>query len=298
VQCLAYSPDGRLLASAGSDHVVLLWEVATGRETAVLEGLGQTMYCLAFSPDGKLLAAGGLDETVCLWDIPDGRLRGELPGHWPVTMALSFSSDGKTLAAGVGDRFQGSASGEVKLWDVATGTWKADLLGPIERTVGWPQGSVWSLAYSPDGQLLAVGTGTGHLTLWDVAGEGALAYFEQGAGVRALAFSPDGWLLAAAGQYTVRLWDLATGAERGEIQGHRGWVWSLAFAPDGRTLATGSMDRTTRLWDVATGRPRAAYDWKIGKVHAVAFARDGMTAAAAGDAGVFVWDLDEPASLW
>jgi WD40 repeat protein len=282
-----------LLASAGSDRTVRLWDVVTGEEVRVLEGSEETIYALAFSPDGALLATGGLEEIVRIWDVAMGEKRARLPGHWPATNGVSFSRDGKTLAAGVGDRYAGSITGEVKLWDVATEEWKADLIGTIQRTEGWPQGSVWSLSYAPDGQLLAVGTGAQNIVLWDVSAEKVRSTFQQGTGVRALAFSPDSWTVASAAGYAVKLWDLTTGAERAEIHGHHGWIWSVAFSPDGHILVTGSSDRTTRLWEVPSGRQRAAYDWHAGKIHSVAFALDGMTAAAGAENGtVLIWDIE------
>jgi WD40 repeat protein len=231
--------------------------------------------------------------VVGVWNVETGEEQFTLPGHWPVTNALAFSCDGKTLAAGVGDRLEGSETGEVKLWDVDSADWKADLLGSIERAEGWPQGSVWSLAFSPDGRLLAVGTGVQNIVLWDVAADRVRTILRQGSGVRSLAFSPDGWRLASAAGYDVRVWNLAKGGDPFEIQGHRGVVWSVAFSPDGRMLTTGSSDRTTRLWDVETGRQLAAYDWHAGKTHSVAFAPDGMSVAAGAERGaVVLWDVE------
>jgi WD40 repeat protein len=300
VQCVAFAPTQPLLASAGIDRTVRLWDTTNQTELAVLEGCSDAIYSLAFSPEGAFLAAGGLDEVVHVWEVAHGAKRLALPGHWPgTTTALAFSTDGGVLAAGVGHRLEGSQRGEVKLWQVMGGNCFANLLGDIERAEGWPQGAVWSLAYSPDGQSLAIGTGAQNIILWDLAGKSKKAFLPQGAGVRSLAFAPDGWSLAAASGYGAKVLDLATCAEPLELLGHRGVVWSVAFSPDGRTLATGSSDQTTRLWDAASGRELASYNWQAGKVHAVAFARDGMTAAAACESGdVVLWDVDAPPGSW
>lgn len=295
VQCVAFSPAEPILVSAGMDRQIRTWDVTAARAMGSLSGGRDAIYSLAISPDGKQLATGGLEEEVRVRDLASGTERLVLPGHFPGVTGLAFSPDGGILAAGIGDRVSGSENGEVKLWNAKTGAWQEDVLRTILHEQGWPQGAAWSLAYAPEGHLLAIGTGVQHVLMWDVREERLRAILRQGtgSGVRSLAFSPDGWSLAAASGYVVKTWDLATCAERLEIQGHRGWIWSVVFSPDGRTLATGSSDQTTRLWDASTGRELASYNWQAGKVHSVAFASDGMTAAAGCESGaVVMWDVD------
>jgi WD40 repeat protein len=293
VQCVAFSPAEPILISAGNDRQIRAWDIATACEVRAFLGGSEQLYSLAVSPDGKAVATGGIDEEVRLLDIASGEEHWVAPGHFPAVTALAFSPDGKTLAVGVGDRFSGSTRGEVKLWDVRTGKWKADILSHIEHLEGWPQGTVWSLAYSPDGKLLAIGTGAQNVVLWNVQVERVCGYLRQGTGVRALAFADDGLFIGTACGYVAKIWDLATRSERFELRGHGGWIWSLAFSPDGRILATGSKDQTTRLWNVADGCLLSSYNWQAGKVNSVAFAADGMTAAAGCESGaVVMWDVD------
>src|SRR5262249_539778 len=295
VQRVAYLAAEPTLISTGSDRQIRFWDIATAKEVRSFVGSSEAIYALAVSPDGNSLATGGLEGEVRVWDLASGQERFTLPGHSPCVTDLSFSPNSKTLTAGIGHRVDGSQGGGVKLWDAQTGDWQADVLATIQREQAWPQGGVWSLAFAPDGGLLGVGTGVEHVLLWDVAQERLRAILHQASdsGVRSLAFAPDGWSLAAASGYGAKVWDLMTCTERLEILGHRGLIGSIAFSPDGRTLATGSSDQTTRLWDAATGRELASYDWQAGKVHSVAFAPDGMTAAAGCESGaVVMWDVD------
>ena len=113
------------------------------------------------------------------------------------------------------------------------------------------------------------------------------------AGPRSLVLSPNGQTLASSWGRIVELWDVAEFRLRVTLPEHDDEVSSLAFAPDGRTLASASRDGSVRLWDADDGRQRARYDWEIGAMHCVAFAPDGMTMAAGGDSGLVVWDVDE-----
>src|SRR5262249_48585534 len=163
----------------------------------------------------------------------------------------------------------------------------AVILGGHEEEIGY-------LAFSADGTLLASGSADCTTRVWDaVTGEERFRWKQRG-WIRGLKFAPDGRALAAGAGRTVKVWDLTTGKERTTLaKGHRETIFTLAYSPDGRFLATGSKDGSVRFWDLTTGRDRA-FRWKIGEVHALAFAPDGMTAAADGGGGdIVVWDVDE-----
>jgi WD40 repeat protein len=278
VRAVAFSPDGKMVASGSDDGTVRLWDAATGTERRALKGHSDWVWAVAFSPDGKMVASGSGDETVRLWDAATSTERRALKGHSDSVWAVAFSPDGKMVASGSGDK-------TVRLWDAATGTERRALKGHS----GW----VWAVAFSPDGKMVASGSGDKTVRLWDAAtGTERRALKGHSGWVWAVAFSPDGKMVASgSGDGTVRLWDAATGTERRALKGHSGWVRAVAFSPDGKMVASGSDDGTVRLWDAATGTERRALKGHSGWVWAVAFSPDGkMVASGSGDKTVRLWD--------
>jgi RNA polymerase sigma factor (sigma-70 family) len=217
-RCVAFSPDGKLLATATADQkaVIKLWDLATGRELRRLHGHRAAIYHLAFSPDGKTLASCGMGipiglmidgeeievNTMRLWDVASGKLRYQFGDPHEYVFTGVFSPDGKTFISG-GDPRRETDPAPIRLWETATGKERTHLTHHRDR--------VWSLALSPGGRVLASGGSDG----------------------------------------TARLWDLNGGKELCRLEGHRGWVTAVAFGQGGRTLVTGSWDTTALVWDVA-----------------------------------------------
>jgi WD40 repeat protein len=299
VRCVAYSPDGQLLASGGADHTVRLWEWATGKQVASLKGHDGYVTAVAFSPDGKTLASGSghpLGETnyVRFWEVPRGKALAPLAWrdgdlisclcYHPTEQALAASD--RTWAGG------GSVVGG------GSGYWK---LGPKPRWYRFGYKDVYALTLSPDGQHIAVAVGRPasrgkatkecgvYVRPWSGTRKVFLPHRSR---VWSLTFAPGGNRLASAMGKEVNLWDLSAPDCPVVLEGHEREVRSVPFAPDGDLLASASLDGGIVLWDVEARRQRARFDGELGPVYAIAFAPDGMTLAVAGDLGIAVFDVD------
>ena len=257
VVALVYSPDGQTLATGSRLGVVKLWDAATLMAKADLAKREGGVDVVLFAPDGKTLVGANAAGLVTLWDIETGKIRASFSHDGGMNHIL-FSPDGKLLATGGGklptatEAAPGASEGsggDVRLWDVATGTRVAVL--PM------PSGRVARLAFSPDGKTLAASTDGAEATLWDVAEAQPIVSLAWPSGMaRYLAFSPDGKALAAGGDdETLRIWDVPAGTLRADLAGHADAIDWVAFSPDGKTLATAGKDATAKLWAVPPARP-------------------------------------------
>lgn len=277
VHSIAFSPDGKLLCSGSSDRTVKIWDVETGNCLKTLSAHHQRVRTVAFSPDGQTVASGSSDRTVRLWEIERGTCQQIFSGHTSYVWSVSFSPDGTTLASGSEDR-------SIKLWDVRTGACLQTLLDHTS----W----VRTLAFSPDGKILASGGGDRTVKLWDTQTGTAINTLQgHTERLRSVAFSPDGKLLASAsGDHTVKLWDLVTGHCLKTLHGHSSRLSAVAFSPDGDTLASSGEDRTVRLWEVSTGNCISTWQGYASWFQSVAFSPDGTTLASGSEDGtVKLW---------
>ncbi|WYZ45757.1 hypothetical protein EsH8_VIII_001073 [Colletotrichum jinshuiense] len=278
VNSVAFSPDGRQLASASNDETIKVWDTATGQCQQTLEGHSSFIWSVAFSPDGRQLASASIDETIKVWDTATGQCQQTLEGHSSLVWLVAFSPDGRQLASASDDE-------TVKLWDTAT--------GQCQQTLEGHSSWVRSVAFSPDGRQLASASDDNTVKLWDTAtGQCQQTLEGHSSWVGSVAFSPDRRQLASASNdETVKLWDTATGQCQQTLEGHSNSVSSVAFSPDGRQLASASSDDTVKLWDTATGQCQQTLEGHSNSVSSVAFSPDGrQLASASDDKTIKIWD--------
>jgi WD40 repeat protein len=314
VMALAVSPDGGQALSAGggrftadgrwqaTDTAIRLWDLATGREVRQLKGHTDMVFSVAFSPDGRLALSGSMDRTLRLWDLADGREVRRYVGHRDGVLAVALSPDGGfALSAG---------------WDATARLWDVDTGQELRRLDGHTEG-IHSVAFAPDGQTALTGGLDQTMRLWDVATGRQLRVFPHPTGVQAVAFSPDGRrALSASGSrlnppgqsapaghdYRVRLWDLTTGQELASFDGHNACVQSVAFAPGGRSAASGAWDGAVRLIELPPPVPPIpqvrTFAGHTAPILGVAYTPDGRRAlSSAVDKTLRLWDVGTATQL-
>ena len=323
VRAIAFSPDGRILASAGADFAgetsketrnlvdtptttnqtkIIFWQTADGTQLRSISGHTGMVHSLAFSPDGRLLVSGGYDKAVKIWRVEDGKELAVLMGHTNEVTSVAFSPDGKLIASASGSprtgrsgthqeiRIAASSEGqhEIRIWDAVT--------GKLVRQLEGHRDGIPSIAFSPDGTTIASVGLDAVVKVWDAASGNLQKELNASRGrLFSIAFSPDGKTLAFGGSDGfLSFWEPASGRSE-HLPTGQGQVFSIAFSPDGKTVATGGYNRTVKLWDFATQSNKETLRSHYGFVWSISFAPDGNHLATGGwDGAIRLWDLTRP----
>ncbi len=280
---VTWSPNGRLLATASSDHSIRIWDGQTSDLLQTLKSHSSSVYEVAWSPNGQILASGSTDNTVCLWDGQNGELLRTLEGHSNDVGSLEWSPDSQLIASGSRDQ-------TVRVWKGKN--------GKLIWTLGGHRGPIYDLAWSPDGQQLASASFDKTIRIWDMqSGIQIRALEGHGGAVTSVAWSPDGKTIASGFlDNTIHLWNAETGRQEGILESHTDIVLCIRYSPDGQLLASKSYDGTVCLWrcdtwNVAATLPEATNVLLFG---GLAFHPDGHILASLGEeaGNIRIWQLD------
>ena len=275
---LAFSPDGKLLASSSIDCTVKVWDTNAGRCLKTFTGKQQWIWAVAFSPDGQTIAIGGEDSIITLWNIHTDERR-VLPGHHFWIWSLAFHPHQNILASASYDL-------SIRLWDTDT--------GECLHTLRGHQNILFGVDFHPSGKIIASVSGDRTIKIWDVKTGECLNTLEgHTKSISSVAFNRDGKILASgSGDLTIKIWDVKTGECLNTLRGHEQSIRNLKFAPNLNILATGDNNQVLKLWDVEGAKCLKTWQGYTNFMLTTAISPDGKLLASGGsDKTVRIWDL-------
>ncbi|MDF5719540.1 MAG: NB-ARC domain-containing protein [Rhizonema sp. PD37] len=323
VRALAFSPDGKILASGSLDYTIRLWNVETGQCLQILLGHTSGVQSVAFSDDGSTLASGSNDQTIRLWNIQTRQCLQILQGHTDNLMFVAFHPNRQTLITASRDDtvrlwniqtgaclqvfnininwelaialshdgqtlVTGSNRNTVKLWDVST--------GECIKTLSDYNSLVWSVAFGKDNKTIVTGSEDNTVKIWDTqTGECLQTWYEHHQRVWLVDLHlKNQVLLSISEDQTFKLWDISSRRCLKTLKGYSNWILSLAFSPDSQTLASSSQDQKVRLWNVNTGKCQSILVGHTNLISSVAFApqhiQDSLLASGSDDNTIKLWN--------
>jgi WD40 repeat protein len=308
IHSVAFSPDGRWLASGDFNGDIRLWDARTHQLQSIFRGHRNWVRAMTASPDGRTLASGSFGCPIQLWDVTTGECLQTFANSDQPVNSVAFSPDGNLLVCGCDDFLvRGSEDCTIKLWDVATGECLeifsdyttavfSAIFSPDGRSIAsggadgniklWHvrdgscfkaipthQGRVFSVAFSPDGRTIASGGEDATVKLYDLGtGECLRTYLGHSNELKSVIFSQDGETLISSGKdRNIKLWDVGTGRCLKTLVGHEDWIWSIAYNATHQILVSGSEDRTVRLWSLNTGKCLRVFQGYANTIYAMAF---------------------------
>jgi WD40 repeat protein len=273
VYSCAFSPDGMLLATAGDDRRVCIWETASGSLRATFDDHDGWVRGCSFPPDGTAIASASADGKIRIWDLATGTLRSTLTGHNGAVYSVVFAPDGERLASSSGD-------GTLRVWDRHSGSQLAVMRGHL--------GPVYQCAFAPDGASILSASDDRTARVWDLASGEPLCVLGHSGSLYGCSFSPDGaWIATAGDDRMVRVWSTGTWTTHQTFAGHLSTVYGCAFSSTGELILSVGTDGTLRIWDLHSGTCIAAM--RVAQpLFGCAWEPSNNVISAVGEAGVYL----------